>query len=519
VQRNFILTGNAHYLGEYSQGPDVFYKRLATLRELTANMPAYQERLDALELLGKEKIARLDKGLSIKKDQGHEKVVAFLSETGAAASMQEFEKVKNDMQYAEKEKIDKRLVEIAAASKKNTGVVIYGLLTSLACFTFFGFFLVKNLSVPLRQITITAERIADGDLSGSISSEDTFAGVSDRQDEVGLLCRSFDKMTGYLKEMSGVAENIASNNLSVPFKPVSEKDVLGNAFVVMIDNLKAMTKEIQEGVNMLASSSSQILSLTTQVAASSAETATATSETTTTMEEVKQTSRQMSCRAAAVSETAQSAAGVSETGRKSVEDTISGMGKIKEQMDVVANNIVKLSEQSQAIGAIVSTVSDIANQSNLLAVNASIEAAKAGEHGKGFAVVAQEVRSLAEQSKDATNQVRTILNDIQKAISRAVMATEQGAKMVDAGLKQSLTAGDAIGKMAEGIMTSAQAAMQISVSTNEQVVGIEQVSSAMENIKKATEQIVSGTRQSEESTKNLYELGMKLKRMVERFRI
>ena len=106
-------------------------------------------------------------------------------------------------------------------------------------------------------------------------------------------------------------------------------------------------------------------------------------------------------------------------------------------MTFIADSIVRLSEQSIAIGEIISSVGDLASQSNLLAVNASIEAAKAGEHGKGFAVVAQEVRSLAEQSKESTEQIRRILNDIQKAISSAVMATEQGGKTVENSVLQS----------------------------------------------------------------------------------
>jgi methyl-accepting chemotaxis protein len=108
--------------------------------------------------------------------------------------------------------------------------------------------------------------------------------------------------------------------------------------------------------------------------------------------------------------------------------SIEGMKKIQTQMESIAESVVKLSEQSQAIGEIIASVNDLAEQSNLLAVNAAIEAAKAGEQGKGFAVVAQEVKSLAEQSKQATSQVRTIFNDIQKATTAAVLATEQGAR-------------------------------------------------------------------------------------------
>src|SRR6185437_10071117 len=124
-------------------------------------------------------------------------------------------------------------------------------------------------------------------------------------------------------------------------------------------------------------------------------------------------------------------------GRRAVEDSIDGMAQIRLQMELIAESIVRLSEQSQAIGEIIATVNDLAEQSNLLAVNASIEAAKAGEHGKGFAVVAQEVKSLAVQSRQATAQVRSLLNDIQKATGSAVSAAEQGSRVVEAGAKQS----------------------------------------------------------------------------------
>ncbi len=270
-------------------------------------------------------------------------------------------KERTAMRYDEAEKAE------AAA---RTSMFTLGAL-SIVLAVVIGVFLTLSIVRPLRSMSEIAATISEGDLSIKIGYIST--------DEMGELAKSFDKMIGYLKEISGVADNIASNNLSIKFKPVSEKDVLGNAFVVMVDNLRAMIKDIQEGVNPLASSSNQILALTTQLAASSNETATAVTETTTTMEEVRQTSRQMSQRAAVVSEAAQSTAQTSEAGRRSVEDAIAGMGRIKEQMDVIANNIVKLSEQSQTIGMIISTVNDLANQSNILAVNASIEAAKAGE--------------------------------------------------------------------------------------------------------------------------------------------
>ncbi|GJQ20290.1 MAG: hypothetical protein HBSIN02_06450 [Bacteroidia bacterium] len=328
----------------------------------------------------------------------------------------------------------------------------------------------RVIASPLRHIAHVAGQIASGDLTVVVSSDG-------RNDEVGLLTATFGRM---------------------------------------VENLRSSTREILEGVNVLGSAASEILAGTTQVAAGATETATAVSETTTTVEEVKQTAQVSSQKAKYVSESSQRAAQTSQAGRKAVEQSIEGMNQVRQQMESVAETVVRLSEQSQAIGEIIATVNDLAEQSNLLAVNAAIEAAKAGEQGKGFAVVAQEVRSLAEQSKQATFQVRTILTDIQKATSAAVMATEQGSKAVEAGVKQTVEAGEAIRMLAESITEAAQAATQIAASSQQQLVGMDQVAQAMENIKQASTQNVAGTKQAESAAQNLHELGSKFELLVGR---
>jgi methyl-accepting chemotaxis protein len=133
--------------------------------------------------------------------------------------------------------------------------------------------------------------------------------------------------------------------------------------------------------------------------------------------------------------------------------------------------------------------------------------------------VAQEVKSLAEQSKQATAQVRTILNDIQKAMSGAVMATEQGSKAVEAGVKQSVGVGETIRMLTDSIAESAQAATQIAASSQQQLVGMDQVAAAMENIKQASAQNVAGMKQVETSAQNLHDLGQTLKRLVEQYKV
>jgi hypothetical protein len=281
----------------------------------------------------------------------------------------------------------------------------------------------------------------------------------------------------------------------------------------------SIDRQISEAANVLASSVGEILSLTTQLASASAETAASVSETTSTVEEVKQTALLSAEKSKGVSDNAQNAVLIAKQGNAAVTDTMEGMNHIRGLMESVAESIMKLSEQTLAIGEIITVVNDLAQQSKLLSVNAAIEASKAGEHGKGFSVVAQEVKSLADQSKQATEQVRTILTDIQKATSVSVLAAEQVSKAVDACSSQANESGESIRKLAESISEAAQAATQIAVSSQQQVAGMEQVALAMESVKQAAQQNMTGAKQSEQAAHDLNELGQKLKELVGRYKV
>lgn len=338
---------------------------------------------------------------------------------------------------------------------------------------------------------------------------------------VAMVVLLYFTMARPLNAVSNFATRIASGDLSVNVPTDERSDEMGlmtQAFRRMVEVLRHTIADITDGIALLGSSSSEILASTTQVASGTAESATAINETTTTVEEVRQASQLSSEKAKNVSEKSQRVAQVAQSGQKAVADTVSGIENIRKQMESIAQTIVRLSEQSQSIGGIIASVTDIADQSNLLSVNAAIEASRAGEQGKGFTVVAQEIKLLAEQSKQATTQVRDILNDVQKATSAAVMATEQGSKAVEVCVKQSAQAGEAIKVLAESSTEAAQTATQIVASSQQQVVGMDQIGTAMQNINQAGAQTAASMRQVEIVAQNLNELGQKLKGMVEQFK-
>ena len=472
-------------------------KELSRLEELNSILLSYRKGRD-------EQISMIYRG---KVDEARQ--------LGMGVQEERYNKIRNIALEIEKQEMGQARQQMLLSEQRANAVLAIFLVFGIGAFVFcvvMTVALADGIATPLKQFTEVAERVALGDLEVTIPE-------ANRKDEVGNLANSFRRMVANIGGLANMTKRVAAGDLSARVTPQSERDVMGNALATMVENLRSQTLAIQEVVNVLAASGTEILASTTQVASSASETASAVNETTATLEEVKQTSQLATQKIRQVADEAQKSLLVSQNGKQSVEDAIRGMNRIREQMETIAESIVSLSEQSQAIGEIIATVNDLAEQSNLLAVNAAIEAAKAGEHGKGFSVVAHEVRSLAVQSKEATSQVRTILNDIQKATNVAVMATEQGSKAVEAGERQSAEAGESIRVLADNIAEAANASIQIAASSHQQMVGMEQVALAMENIKEASTMSVTSTRQAEQSAQGLHELGQKLKGLVEQFKL
>jgi len=279
---------------------------------------------------------------------------------------------------------------------------------------------------------------------------------------------------------------------------------------------RSIGRQLRSAVSSLSSSSAEIMAVASQVAASASETAASTNETSVTVEEVKQTTAVSLEKASSAAHGAEGAVGVIGSAKSLAEETVAGIERMQGEMDVVFDAINRLRDRALAAGEVVAVVNDLAEQSNLLSVNASIEAAKAGEYGRGFSVVAQEVKSLAEQSKQAVAQVRAMLGEIQKASDTAVEAATNSREAVEHGRQKSVEAGEVMQRVADGAGDDAESSRQVVASSQQQMAGMEQISQAISSINDATAQAVSGTRQVENEIKQLQDLAESLKSLVER---
>jgi methyl-accepting chemotaxis protein len=392
-----------------------------------------------------------------------------------------------------------------------------------------------TIGKPLASLVKTSEALAEGDVNQEINVKSN--------DEVGNLASTYSRVIEYMKEMAEATSRVADGDLAVDVKPRSDRDVLGHAHARLIarqrdligkskaaaanvaEASKQLTKaseqtaqatqqitatiqsmargasEQSSSLQQTAQSMEQLMAAINQIAAGAQVQAKGIEEATSIVKEVSVAITEVSANAEAGSESWGATATSAAEGARKTHETVEGMVKIKKAMDQVSIKVSDLGGRSQEIGKIVATIDDIAAQTNLLALNAAIEAARAGEQGRGFAVVADEVRKLAERSSMATKEIASLVGGIQASLRDAVNAMQQGSKDVETGYLLAADAGaslDAIlersqtvGKQVERISTAAK---QLNAFSSEMVEAIDRISRVVEQNAAATEQMTENSR-------------------------
>ena len=404
----------------------------------------------------------------------------------------------------------------------------------------FGVLAAQSVTKPLAMITTQAQRLA----TGNLRAMDTQAtnGLEEQENEIGQLFRAFQDLQFYIREVALNAQRIAQGDLINQLKPRSEQDTLGNAFAQMTNNLRQLIGGVIDSAGKVGNASFQLANAAdqaglaaSQIAGVMQQMAQGTTQQNVNITYVAASVEQMAHSIDGVAHGAQKQAGavgkssnltnqittgiqqvatnaqagvngittaaeIAHAGANTVDQTLRGMQAIKTKVGLSAQKVEEMGQRSGQIGAIVETIDDIASQTNLLALNAAIEAARAGEHGKGFAVVADEVRKLAEKSAGATKEIASLIKSIQHTVSEAVQAMAEGTAEVETGVTQADEAGRALHGILEAVEAAAQQVKGISVATQHMNVSSKELLGAMDAVSvvvkentAATEEMAAGS--------------------------
>jgi len=288
--------------------------------------------------------------------------------------------------------------------------------------------------------------------------------------------------------------------------------ILGIALSIAI--AKPLDKALKGIINMIVSSSTDIAATIEQQERIAVQQAASVNQTTTTMDELGASSRQSAMQAESALENASHVLNMAAEGSKVVQKTQQGMLTLTEKVGGIAEQVLHLSQQTNQIANITNLVSDLANQTNMLAINATVEAVRAGEQGKGFGVVATEIRRLADQSKKSAAEINDLINDIQNAINKTVMVTDEGNTTLDNSLKLTEGTAETFNHVANAINSVVVSSQQIYLNTKQQALAIEQVVDAMNALNKGAGEAAIGITQSRIGTQKLNQAALNLRYVV-----
>lgn len=352
----------------------------------------------------------------------------------------------------------------------------------------------------------------DGKITGALELVTSIKEIKDLQN---YLARSTNNIMNAM-------EQFEKGDLTVEIKPEKDNDDIGrlfNGFNKTVKKIRSMIDQIKEAVSATASASTEISASSEEMAAGAQEQSQQATEIAGAIEQMTRTIFETSKNASSAAESAKNSGTTAKQGGEIVNETIEGMNRIAQVVKKSAETVQELGKGSDEIGDIIQVIDDIADQTNLLALNAAIEAARAGEQGRGFAVVADEVRKLADRTTKATKEIAEMIKKIQKDTGSAVDSMQEGTEEVEKGITLADKAGTSLNEIISGSNKVVDIASQVATASEEQSATSEQISKNIEAISNVTNQSAAGIQQIARASEDLNKLTENLQRLLQQFRI
>jgi len=415
----------------------------------------------------------------------------------------------------------------AAAGSPHPAVFGAGVLALLAAISIV-WVLSKRVLRPVDELAKFSERLVAGDsrARAEVETGDEFEFIAENFNRSAAKVahavtsqQAQDSLQRSITDLLNTIKEVARGDLTIRGKVTN--DALGNvvdSVNFMLDNFTKVLERVRKAAIDVSASANQILEAADDMTAGATQQDQEITNTSSAVEELTVSMKQVSNNAEASAEAARRALDAAEQGNRAVRDTLEGMQRIRASVQATAKKIKSLGDRSLEISEIINVINDITEQTNLLALNAAIEAARAGEAGRGFAVVADEVRKLAEHSRSATKDIAALIKAIQAETNEAVVVMEEGTREVEVGASLADQAGKALEAISSVVRQSAELVQEISLASKQQVRGTEGVANAMQIISGITRQTTQGARQTAATVGNMVRLSEQLNEALAQFR-
>jgi methyl-accepting chemotaxis protein WspA len=373
-------------------------------------------------------------------------------------------------------------------------------------------FFARALSLPVQKLTTAVGLLAEGDLWVVLPK-------ARGGDEISQLTRSLERLVESLRACSEGANRVAAGDLTTEFKPQSERDVMGTALAEMGRKLAALVVDVQRSSVIVSSVITEVAATAKKQQSTANEVAATTTEISATSREITATARDLAQTVSHVAEGAQQSATPADSGRDALGRMDETMRRVSDAAGGINARLTVLNDKAANIGSVVTTIAKVADQTNLLSLNAAIEAEKAGEYGRGFAVVATEIRRLADQTAAATVDIEQLVKEIQTAVTAGVMGMDKFSEEVRRGVGDVEKVASQLAQIIQNVQAITPRIGSVSEGMQVQSSGAEQISQALTQLGDAARQIAESLHQSNEAVRRLDEAARGLRSGVERFKV